>query len=185
MAIALFVAAAASLVKLEAALLLLAVVLPWFIGGEMRRAARGRLMSGFVVLVAAALPALIWKLTLPIADTIYTAPAVNFSVIVSVYSRAATVLLKNDRFLLFFGALPLAALFNWRRRRRWLDLVVPLSVWGACAGLAAIYIFTTLPRMWQIDVSYPRLVLLPAFSALLYCLAVFLPERPRLEEASR
>ncbi len=100
--------------------------------------------------------------------------------------ECAQVVLKEDLAWPFLALLLAAA---WRLHGRapeqpaWRALAVPASVFVAAAALGSIYLFTTLPRAWQIEVSYPRLLLLPLFSALLFALETLARDESRARPA--
>ncbi len=173
-ALGLFVAGATTLVKLEGALLLGACVLPW----ALSRRVPGRARQA-AALALGLLPTLVWRATLEVANPVYVTPtpvalAQALPVLPQVLLWCAQAVLRENLGWPLLVALPLAA--AWRVRHRavgdvpWRALLVPVSIYAGALALAAIYLFTTLPRAWQIEVSYPRLLLVPLFSALLYAL---------------
>ncbi len=179
-ALGLFVGGVGTLVKLEAGLLFAAVVLPWICV----RPRAGR-VAALVALGAGLAPTLVWRATLEVGNPVYVAPTLaTLGQVLPLAPRVALdclqVLLRENLAWPLLLALPLATAFSLSRRASsmpaWRLLVVPASVYVSVALLASIYLFTTLPRTWQIEVSFPRLLLLPLFSALLYALEALAPE---------
>ncbi len=179
-ALGLFAGGAATLLKLEGGLLFAVVVLPWAVARAPLR--RGALLA----LLIGCLPTLVWRAALQVANPVYLTPTPDvlrsaLPLLPSVAWQCLQVMLRENLLWPLALALPLAVV--WRLARRpatlpaWRLLSVPLASVASVALLASIYLFTTLPRAWQIEVSFARLLLLPLFSALVYALESLTPER--------
>lgn len=186
----LFLGAVATLVKLEAGFLFALVVLPWTLTPGAAGMLRGSGDKAAALALGAGLvPALLWRLTLSVANTVYVWPTLGsvravLAFVAPTYLRCLLVIVKGTDALLLCAALPAATLLRFQRARLragspFVELAVPISIAAACVGLASFYLFSTLPRAWQIDVSYGRLLLLPSWSAVLYCLDGLLPAKPK------
>jgi hypothetical protein len=167
----------ATLVKREAGLIFVVGVLPWLFPVAASQA--GRLSKSSIVVWLAAtalacLPTLIWKATLPIENLVFgptdmarmLASARQF---VGLAFAAARMMLDDGRLILFVFALPCALVFQLRAKPRWPAFLVPACIAALLIGWIAVFLFTNLPPIWHLETSYSRLIMIPTFSAILYC----------------
>jgi hypothetical protein len=176
-ALGLLVGGMATLVKWEAGLIFAVGVLPWLVPLATSKA--GRLSKSSVVVwsavtALACLPALIWKATLPIHNQFFgsvdtarlLASAHQFTGLVS---TAARLMLNDGRLILFLLVLPCALVFQLSARPRWPAFLVPVSITALLIGWIAVFLFSNSPPLPYLETSYSRLIMIPTFSAILYC----------------
>jgi hypothetical protein len=167
----------AILVKWEAGLIFAVGVLPWLF--PLSASKTGRLSKSSIVIwpavtALACLPALIWKATLPIHNQFFgsvdiarlLASAHQFA---GLAGMAARMMLDNGRLILFLLVLPCALVFQLRAKPRWPVLLVPASIATLMIGWMAVLLFANSPPLIWVENSYPRLIMIPTFSAILYC----------------
>jgi hypothetical protein len=175
--IGLAVAGMATLIKSEATLLLAIAVLPWLtlsLQPSIARPPRAVKLRWATILAVSLLPTLIWKTTLEVHNEFF-AP-VTWSRFVSSVSllpglafHALRLTLEDGRFLVLIIALPCAVMFQVRRSPHWSTIMVPLSVITLFAIWVGIFLFSNLSPHTYLETSYTRLVMVPTFSAILYC----------------
>ena len=170
----LFVGAAATLLKLEGALLFAIAVLPW-LAGEGSRIWTGRPFRTAAAVALGLLPLAIWKFGLPVRDTLYETPALSVLIArrrlaLAILGRCGAWVFRNGWVVFLLGLAPAA----WAGSRR--SGSSPI-VWFA--GLAAfllfplVYVFSHASWEWQIDTSYSRIVLVPFLGIVLFTLERF------------
>jgi hypothetical protein len=169
----LLVGGMATSIKWEAGLIFVVGVLPWLF----RPAAALPKSSAVVwpaVTVLACLPALIWKATLPIDSQFFgsidkarlLASAHQFA---GLTGTAARMMLDDGHLILFLFALPCAFVFQLRAKPRWPAFLVPACIAALLMGWIAVFLFSNLPPITHLETSYSRLIMIPTFSAILYC----------------
>ena len=176
LALGVLVGGLATLFKLEAALLLAAGVLPWALPAPDRDSVRRSVLSTARVLpwlAIALLPTAIWRLRLDVHNEFFR--PMGWSTLIEgsqhlpgLLLRALRHLLERGHLALLLIAMPCAVLLRMRRARSWLVLVQPASCVALYVGWIFVYVFTTSEPIVHLDTSYPRLILIPAFSTVLY-----------------
>jgi hypothetical protein len=167
----------ATLVKREAGLIFAVGVLPWLFPLAASKA--GRLSKSSIVVwpavtALACLPALIWQATLPIHNPTFgsldkarlLASAHQF---VGLAGTAARMMLADGHLILFLFVLPCAMVFQLRAKPRWPSFLVPACIAALLIGWIAVFLFSNLPPINHLETSYSRLIMIPTFSAILYC----------------
>ena len=176
-ALGLLVGGVATLVKWEAGLIFAVGVLPWLFPLAASKA--GRLSKSSIVVwpavtAMACLPILIWKATLPIHNQFFgsvdqarlLASAHQFA---GLAGTAARMMLDDGRLILFLFGLPCALLLQLRAKPHWPAFLVPASITALLIGWIAVFLFSNLPALTYLETSYSRLIMIPTFSAILYC----------------
>jgi hypothetical protein len=176
-ALGLLVGGTATLVKWEAGLIFAVGVLPWLFPLAASKA--GRLSKSSIVVwpavtALACLPALIWKATLPIHNQFFgsvdkarlLASAHQFA---GLAGAAVRMMLDDGRLVLFLFVLPCALIFQLRAKPHWPAVLVPASIAALLIGWVAVFLFSNSPPLPYLETSYSRLIMIPTFSALLYC----------------
>jgi hypothetical protein len=165
------------LVKWEAGLIFAGGVLPWLFPVAASNA--GRLpKSSFVIWPAvtalACLPALIWRATLTIHNPGFG--SVNIARLLAsahefprLAGTAAGMMLNDGRLILFLLVLPCAVVFQLRAKPHWPAFLVPASIAALLIGWVAVFLFSDAPPVFYLETSYLRLIMIPTFSAILYC----------------
>jgi hypothetical protein len=175
--IGLLVGGMATLVKWEAGLIFAVGVLPWLV--PLAASNAGRLSKSSIVVwpavtALACLPALIWRATLPIENLGFgpvdkarlLASAPQFT---GLAGKAAHIMLDNGSLILFFLMLPCALVFQLQAKPRWSAFLVPASVAVLLIGWIGVFLFSNSPPLIYLEGSYSRLIMIPTFSAILYC----------------
>jgi hypothetical protein len=173
----LLVGGMATLVKWEAGLIFTVGVLPWVFPVAASKA--GRLSTSSIVVwpavtALACLPALIWRATLPIHNQFFgsvdiarlMASAHQFP---GLAGTAARMMLGDGRLIVFLLVLPCALVFQLRAKPRWPAFLVPVSIAALLIGWIVVFLFSNAPPLPYLDTSYSRLIMIPTFSAILYC----------------
>jgi hypothetical protein len=174
--VGLVVGGMATLVKWEAGLIFLVGVLPWLFPPAVSKArlSKSSIVVWPVVTVLACLPTLIWKVTLPIHNQFFgsvdqarlIASAHEFA---GLAFTAARMMLDDGRLILFLFALPCALVFQLRAKPRWQAFLVPACIATLLIGWIAVFLFSNLPALTYLENTYSRLIMIPTFSAILYC----------------
>ena len=165
------------MVKWEAGLIFAVGVLPWLFPLAASKAGRFSKLSIVVwpaVTAMACLPILIWKATLPIQNQFFgsvdqarlLASAHQFA---GFAGTAARMMLDDGRLILFLFGLPCALLLQLRAKPHWPAFLVPASITALLIGWIAVFLFSNLPALTYLETSYSRLIMIPTFSAILYC----------------
>jgi hypothetical protein len=175
-ALGLLVGGMATMLKWEAGLTFAVGVLPWLFPLAASKA--GRLSKSSIVVWPAVtaltcLPALIWRATLPIDNQFFgsfniarlLASAHQFA---GLAGAAARMMRDDGRLILFLLALPCALIFQFRAKPGWPALLVPASIAALLIGWIAVFLFSNLDSLTQLETSYSRLIMIPTFSAILY-----------------
>jgi hypothetical protein len=173
----LLVGGMATLVKWEAGLIFAVGVLPWLFplaASKVAHLSKSSIVVWPTVTAIACLPALIWKATLPIDNQFFgtvdkarlLASAHQFT---GLAGAAARIMLEDGCLILFLLVLPCALLFQLRAKPRWPPFLVPTSIAALLIGWIAVFLFSNLPPLTYLETSYPRLIMIPTFSAILYC----------------
>src|SRR5262245_2750309 len=173
----LLVGGMATLVKWEAGLIFAVGVLPWLFPLGTSKA--GRLSNSSIVVwpavtVLACLPALIWKATMPIHNQFFGSVDIA-RLLASPYQfaglagTAARMMLEDGRLILFLFALPCALVFQLRAKPRWPAVLVPACIAALLIGWIAVIFFSNWIPQGILETSYSRLIMIPTFSAILYC----------------
>jgi len=127
-----------------------------------------------VVTVLACLPALVWKATLPIHNEFFgsfdiarlLASGHQFA---GLAGAAARMMLDDGRLILFLLALPCALVFQLRAKPHWLAFLVPVSIAALLTGWIVVFLLANATPLGLLETSYSRLIMIPTFSAILYC----------------
>jgi hypothetical protein len=170
----LLVGGMATLVKWEAGLTFSIGVLPWLLPPSKARLSKSSIAIWPSVTVLACLPTLIWKVTLPIHNQFF-ASVDKARLIASAHEfaglafTAARMMLDDGRLILFLFALPCALVFQLRAKPRWQPFLVPACIATLLIGWIAVFLFSNLPAITYLETSYSRLIMIPTFSAILYC----------------
>jgi len=175
-ALGLLIGAAGTLVKWEGAIIFLIAALPWL---TMRLRAWGPKVSARQVLQWLAalglglLPTLIWRATLRVRNEFF-APVTWSRLTTSIHllpglAISAVRLMLDDGRLLLLLALPFAVVYQLRATANWTAFAVPISALALFGGWVVILLFSNVPPHHYVETSYSRLVMAPAFSAILYC----------------
>jgi hypothetical protein len=173
----LLVGGMATLVKWEAGLIFAVGVLPWLFPLATSKA--GRLSKSSIVVWAAVtalafLPAFIWKATLPIDNQFFGTVDIA-RLLASPYQfaglagAAARMMLDDGRLILFLFALPCALVFQLHAKPRWPAFLVPACIAALLIGWIAVFLFSNMTPLPHLELSYSRLIMIPTFSAILYC----------------
>lgn len=156
-------AAMGTLVKWEGTLIASLAVVPWLF--PMPRGSKWRLTA---IACAAFIPTLIWKVTLSVHNAFFV--PVTYAHFVAalpqlplLVSHAVRMTLDDGRLFLLVVALPIAVAM---RRRQ---LAIPLGIAALCTGFIVIFLFSNIDAVNYLDTSYPRLIMVPVFGAILYC----------------
>src|SRR5262249_29923547 len=172
--IALLVGGMATLVKREAGLIFAVGVLPWLFPLAAGRLSKSSIVVWPAVTALACLPALIWRATLPIHNEVFD--SVDISRLLAsgpqfagLAGTAARLMLNDGHLILFLFVLPCALVFQLRTKPRWPAFLVPASIAGLLIGWIAVFLFSNLPPIFHLETSYSRLIMIPTFSAILYC----------------
>src|SRR5262245_30720434 len=174
-ALGLLVGGMATLVKWEAGLIFAVGVLPWLFplaASKAGRLSKSSIVVWSAVTVLACLPAVIWKVTLTIHNQFFgsvdkvLSSAGQFT---ELAGAAARIMLDDGRLILFLLLLPCALVFQLRAKPRWPAFSVPASVAALLIGWIAVFLFSNLPPLANLETSYSRLIMIPTFSAILYC----------------
>jgi hypothetical protein len=175
--IGLLIGGMATLLKWEAGLIFAVGVLPWLFplgASKAARLSKSSLIVWPAVIVLACLPTLIWKATLPIDNHFFgsvdkarlLASAHQFA---GLAGTAARMTLADGRLILFVFLLPCALMFQLRAKPRWSALLVPASIATLLIGWIVVFLFSNLPPQTYLETSYGRLIMIPTFSAIMYC----------------
>jgi hypothetical protein len=128
-----------------------------------------------VVTVLACLPALVWKATLPIPNGFFgsfdiarlLASGHQFA---GLAGAAARTMLDDGRLILFLLLLPCALVFQLRAKPHWSAFLVPASIAALLVGwIVAFLLASYATPLGLLETSYSRLIMIPTFSAILYC----------------
>jgi hypothetical protein len=174
-ALGLLVGGMATIVKWEAGLIFAVGVLPWlFPISKARHLSKSSLVLWPAVTALACLPALIWKVTLPIHSQFFGAVEImrvldSSHQFAGLVGTAARMMLDDGRLILFLLVLPCALVFQLRTKPRWPAVLVPACIAGLLIGWIAVFLFSNLPPLTYLETSYSRLIMIPTFSAILYC----------------
>src|SRR5262249_32864679 len=125
------------------------------------------------VTAVACLPALIWKVTLPIHNQFFglvekerlLASAHQFA---GLLGTAARMMLDDGRLILFL-LVPPALVFQLRAKPRWPAFLMPACIAALLIGWVAVFLFSNSSPQTYLETSYSRLIMIPTFSAILYC----------------
>jgi hypothetical protein len=79
------------------------------------------------------------------------------------------MMLNDGRLIIFLFALPCALVFQLRAKPRWPALLVPACIAALLVGWIAVFLFSNLPPLTHLELTYSRLIMIPTFSAILYC----------------
>jgi len=173
----LLVGGMATLVKWEAGLIFALGVLPWLFplaASKAGRLSRSSIVVWLAVTALACLPALIWKATLPIHNQFFGSVDIA-RLLASPYQfaglagTAARTMFDDGRLILFLFALPCALVFQLRAKPRWPAFLVPVSIAALLIGWIAVFLFSNADPLTHLETSYSRLIMIPTFSAILYC----------------
>src|SRR5262249_21514735 len=176
-ALGLLVGGMATLVKWEAGLIFAVGVLPWLFplaASKVGRLSKSSIVVWPAVTALACLPAFIWKATLPIHNHFFGAVD-KTRLLASVHQfaglagTAARIMLDDGRLILFLFALPCAIVFQLRAKPPWPAFLVPATIAALLTGWITVFLFSNLPALTYLETSYSRLVMIPTFSAILYC----------------
>ena len=165
-AIGVAIAVMSMLVKWEAGLIAAFAVFPWLRLKELKRPA--------IVAAISLIPVLIWKLTLTVHNQFFFPPTItrftaSLPQLPSLAGQAVRLMLEDGRLLLLVFALPAALYFRLARQRNWTALPVPLGIAALCIGFILIFLFANYDPPTYLLTSYPRLIMVPVFGAILYC----------------
>jgi hypothetical protein len=172
----LLVGGMATLVKWEAGLIFVVGVLPWlfpFAASKAGRLSKSSIVVWPAVIALACLPALIWRATLPI-DNQFFGSVDKARLLASTHqfaglaAKAAHLMLDDGRLILFL-LLPCALVFQLRAKPHWPAALVPACIATLLVGWIAVFLFVNGPPSPYFENSYSRLIMIPTFSAILYC----------------
>jgi hypothetical protein len=167
----------ATLVKWEGALLFAVGVLPWFFSfatSKPGRLSKTSIVVWTAVTVLACLPALIWKVTLSVHNQFFGSVDIA-RLLASVHQLpglaglAVRMMLEDGRLILFLFVLPCALVFQLRAKPHWSVFLVPASIAALLIGWLVIFLFSNDPSSQLVETAYSRLIMIPTFSAILYC----------------
>jgi hypothetical protein len=173
----LLVGGMATLVKWEAGLIFAVGVLPWLFplaASKAGRLSKSSIVVWLAVTALACLPALIWKATLPIHNQFFGSVDVA-RLLASPYQfaglagTAARMMLDDGRLILFLIVLPCALVFQLRAKPRWPAVLMPACIAALLIGWIAVFLFSNSNPLTHLETSYSRLIMIPTFSAILYC----------------
>jgi hypothetical protein len=173
----LLVGGVATLVKWEAGLIFVVGVLPWlfpFAALKADRLSKSSIVVWPAVIALACLPALIWRATLPI-DNQFFGSVDKARLLASIHqfaelaAKAAHLMLDDGRLILFLLLLPCALVFQLRAKPHWPAALVPACITTLLVGWIAVFLFANGPSLPYLETSYSRLIMIPTFSAILYC----------------
>jgi hypothetical protein len=173
----LLVGGMATLLKWEAGLIFAVGVLPWLFPLAATKAghlSKSSIVGWPAVAALACLPTLIWKTTLPIHSQFFGSVdkarlLVSAHQFTGLAGAAARIMLEDGRLILFLLVLPCALVFQLRAKPRWPAFLVPASIAALLIGWIAVFLFSNLPPQTYLETSYSRLIMIPTFSAILYC----------------
>jgi hypothetical protein len=180
----LLVGGMSTIFKWEGILLFTAGVLPWLFTIGRPKTTRlpvSLLLRWVAVTVLACLPVLIWKSTLTLHNQFFGSIDLyrilgSGKDLVELARIATHLMLDDGRIFLFLFALPCALIFS--RHFSLTDFIIPTSIFGCLAGWVVIFIFSNLSPATYLETSYSRLIMIPTFSAIIYCADVLI-ERSR------
>jgi hypothetical protein len=142
-----------------------------------------------VSIVLACFPTLLWKFTLSIhndffgaveptrlLDSVYEFPALAIA--------AARIMLDDGRLILFLLAFPCALLFQLQLRSSFPSFLVPVSITALLIGWIAVFLFSNSYALTYLETSYSRLIMIPTFSAILYCVDILIDRRTSAADES-
>ncbi len=166
----------ATLVKWEAGLIFAVGVLPWLfaLASKAGRLSKSSIVVWPAVTALACLPALIWRATLPIHNPFFGSVDIERLLasghqFIGLAGTATRMMLDDGRLILFLLVLPCALVFQLRAKPRWPALLVPACIAALLIGWIAVFLFSNLPPITHLELSYSRLIMIPTFSAILYC----------------
>jgi hypothetical protein len=176
----LLVGGMSTMFKWEGGLIFTVGVLPWLftIGRpNTSRLPMSLLLRWVAVTILACLPLLIWKSTLTLHNQFFGQIDVyrfldSGREFVDLARTAAHLMLDDGRIFLFVFALPCAMIFS--RNSHFADFIIPISILACLAGWIVIFIFSNLSPATYLETSYSRLIMIPTFSAILYCADVLI-----------
>lgn len=174
----LWILGAALIVKWEAVLLVLGIGVPWVIcSWKALRPIRAARMGGLGILVImAVVPAMRWKLGLEIDNGFFASPSIAGlwearRELGNLFIYGMMIVLKTTLWIPLLILLPVGLILRATRGTRASDWLVPGATAALFCGLVSIYVFSNWPaKPLHMDQSFERLLLVPAFSALLYFL---------------
>ena len=173
------IAGVALLVKLESALLVAGIFLPWFLFLLARNPAmRSLRVIAIVALVgvAAIVPTVLWKSGMHIDNGFFTSPSIGAvwtgrAEWVTLLIAALTFLLKLPLWIPLLLLLPAGSILGNRTKFRWSNLLLPAATALLFFAFVSIYLFSTWPtKTLHIEQSFDRLLYVPALSCILYFL---------------
>jgi len=175
-ALGLLIGAAATLVKWEGTIIFLFAALPWLLSGFKitgPKVSARQVPQWMAALGVGLLPTLIWRATLRVRNEFFAAMTwsrltSSIHLLPGLSASAARLMLDDGRILLLL-ALPFATVYQLRAAPSWTAVAIPISVIAFFAGWVVILLFSNVPPHHYVETSYPRLVMVPAFSAILYC----------------
>ena len=59
--------------------------------------------------------------------------------------------------------------FQLRAKPHWPALLVPACIAALVIGWIVVFLFSNVPSLFYLETSYSRLIMIPTFSAILYC----------------
>jgi len=173
------IAGVSLLIKWEAALLVAAVFLPWFLA-LMLRNPRMRtfrfLAAGALVGIASIVPAILWKSGMHLDNGFFNPPRLGALWTerrewVSLLIASVIFLLKSPLWIPLFLLLPAGWILGLRHGFRWSGLLVPAATTLLFLAFVSMYLFSNWPtKILHIEQSLDRLLYLPALSCILYFL---------------
>jgi len=171
----LYVAMCCMFIKQEGFVYFAFLAIPATISVRSGWSVRRELALGGVVL-AGAIPLVIWKMTGPAANRSFRPLAdlmliPTYQVVPVVLKEAVRSMLSSNISILLAVVLPAAIAYRWSVGRGGIrEIVFPCGIAMTIAAWTAVYLLTNLPVSWHVQTSYSRLMLGPAVAAVVYTL---------------
>ncbi len=171
------IAGIVTLIKAEAALLVAATYFPWFLVRmitEKRMRSPKFIILALAVSIAAMGPSLIWRAGLDMQNTFFNAPSLHGfwggrAEWASLLAFSVILVLKSPLWIPLFLLLPVGWVLGNARGLRWSGLIVPAATALLFLAFVSMYLFSNwMTKTLHIEQSLDRLLLIPAFSCILY-----------------
>jgi hypothetical protein len=175
--VGLLVGGMATLVKWEAGLIFAVGVLPWLFplaAWKADRLSKSSIIVWSAVTALACLPTFIWRATLPIHNPAFGSVDIarllaSAHQLPGLAGAAVRLMLNDGRLILFLLVLPCALVFQLRAKPRWPAFLVPACIAALLIAWIVVFLFSDQPPLDYLVTSYSRLIMIPTFSAIVYC----------------